>query len=42
MIISGNLSGFFNVSINKKDFDTDTSLYQIQPDGNHFYYQPIW
>lgn len=33
MIISGNLSGFFNVSINKKDFDTDTYLYQIQPDG---------
>ncbi|REC73965.1 CocE/NonD family hydrolase [Chryseobacterium rhizosphaerae] len=33
MIISGNLSGFFNVSINKKDFDTDTYLYQIQSDG---------
>ncbi|MDR6528579.1 putative CocE/NonD family hydrolase [Chryseobacterium rhizosphaerae] len=33
MIISGNLSGFFNVSINKKDFDTDTYLYQIQLDG---------
>jgi len=33
MIISGNLSGVFNVSINKKDFDTDTYLYQIQPDG---------
>lgn len=36
MIISGNLSGIFNVSINKKDFDTDTSLYQIQPDGKSF------
>lgn len=33
IIISGNLSGIFNVSINKKDFDTDTYLYQIQPDG---------
>ncbi|MFS4473268.1 CocE/NonD family hydrolase [Chryseobacterium sp. T20] len=31
--MSGNLSGVFNVSINKKDFDTDTYLYQIQPDG---------
>ncbi|MGN7863466.1 CocE/NonD family hydrolase [Chryseobacterium sp. 22458] len=36
MIISGNLAGVFNVSINKKDFDTDTSLYQIQPDGKPF------
>ncbi|REC50232.1 CocE/NonD family hydrolase [Chryseobacterium pennipullorum] len=36
MIISGNLSGVFNVSINKKDFDTDTYLYQIQPDGQSF------
>ncbi|UKB81479.1 CocE/NonD family hydrolase [Chryseobacterium sp. MEBOG07] len=36
MIISGNLSGIFNVSINKKDFDTDTYLYQIQPDGKSF------
>lgn len=36
MIISGNLSGVFNVSINKKDFDTDTYLYQIQPDGKSF------
>ncbi|HCN50481.1 MAG TPA: hydrolase [Chryseobacterium sp.] len=36
IIISGNLSGIFNVSINKKDFDTDTSLYQIQPDGKSF------
>lgn len=36
LIISGNLSGFFNVSINKKDFDTDTYLYQIQPDGKPF------
>ncbi|ROH96444.1 CocE/NonD family hydrolase [Chryseobacterium cucumeris] len=33
IIMSGNLSGVFNVSINKRDFDTDTSLYQIQPDG---------
>ena len=33
IIMSGNLSGVFNVSINKKDFDTDTYLYQIQPDG---------
>lgn len=33
LIISGNPAGFFNVSINKKDFDTDTYLYQIQPDG---------
>lgn len=33
MIMSGNLSGVFNISINKKDFDTDTYLYQIQPDG---------
>lgn len=36
LIISGNLSGFFNLSINKKDFDTDTALYQIQPDGKSF------
>ncbi|PWN60870.1 CocE/NonD family hydrolase [Chryseobacterium viscerum] len=36
MIISGNLSGTFHVSINKKDFDTDTYLYQIQPDGKSF------
>ncbi|MCJ7932338.1 MAG: CocE/NonD family hydrolase [Chryseobacterium sp.] len=36
LIISGNLSGFFNVSINKKDFDTNTYLYQIQPDGKSF------
>lgn len=33
IIMSGNLSGVFNVSINKKDFDTDTYLYLIQPDG---------
>lgn len=33
IIISGSLSGVFNVSINKKDFDTETYLYQIQPDG---------
>ncbi|WP_083535118.1 CocE/NonD family hydrolase [Chryseobacterium kwangjuense] len=36
MIISGNPGGFFNVSINKKDFDTDMSLYQILPDGKAF------
>jgi putative CocE/NonD family hydrolase len=36
LIISGNMAGFFNVSINKKDFDTDTYLYQIQPDGKPF------
>ncbi|MDQ0064383.1 CocE/NonD family hydrolase [Chryseobacterium lathyri] len=36
LIISGNLAGFFNVAINKKDFDTDTYLYQIQPDGKAF------
>lgn len=33
IIISGNLAGSFHVSINKKDMDTDTFLYQIQPDG---------
>ncbi|AZA76919.1 CocE/NonD family hydrolase [Chryseobacterium sp. G0186] len=36
VIISGNISGFFSVSINKKDLDTDTSLYEIQPDGKSF------
>ncbi|AZA84174.1 hydrolase [Chryseobacterium lactis] len=36
LIISGNPAGFFTVSINKKDFDTDTYLYQIQPDGKSF------
>ncbi|WP_426478974.1 CocE/NonD family hydrolase [Chryseobacterium sp. CBSDS_008] len=36
MIISGNLSGIFNVSINKKDFDTDTSLYEIRQNGKSF------
>lgn len=36
MIMSGNLSGVFNVSINKKDFDTDTYLYQISPDGKSY------
>ncbi|MCQ9633977.1 hypothetical protein MP477_03305 [Chryseobacterium sp. WG23] len=35
-IISGNLSGFFNISINKKDFDTDTYLYQIKSEGKAF------
>ncbi|MBL1220583.1 CocE/NonD family hydrolase [Chryseobacterium sp. L7] len=36
LIMSGNPGGFFNVSINKKDFDTEMSLYQIQPDGKTF------
>ncbi|ASW73231.1 hydrolase [Chryseobacterium piperi] len=36
LIMSGNISGFFNVSINKKDIDTDTYLYQIKPDGKAF------
>ncbi|UKB82114.1 CocE/NonD family hydrolase [Chryseobacterium sp. MEBOG06] len=36
LIISGNLSGLFNVFVNKKDFDTNTLLYQIQPDGKTF------
>ncbi|GEJ44098.1 CocE/NonD family hydrolase [Chryseobacterium sp. ON_d1] len=36
IIMSGNLSGVFNVSINKKDFDTDTYLYQISPDGKSY------
>lgn len=36
LIISGNIAGIFNVSINKKDFDTDTYLYQIQPNGKSF------
>ncbi|MBB6370386.1 CocE/NonD family hydrolase [Chryseobacterium shigense] len=36
LIISGNPAGSFKVSINKKDFDTDTYLYQIQPDGKPF------
>ncbi|PWW20627.1 CocE/NonD family hydrolase [Chryseobacterium sp. AG844] len=36
MIMSGNLSGVFNVSINKKDFDTETYLYQISPDGKSY------
>ncbi|WP_156104474.1 CocE/NonD family hydrolase [Chryseobacterium populi] len=36
LIISGNLAGIFNVAINKKDFDTGTYLYQIQPDGKSF------
>ncbi|KFF24918.1 hydrolase [Chryseobacterium vrystaatense] len=36
LIISGNMSGFFNVSINKKDFDTEAYLYQIKPDGKSF------
>ncbi|MEJ5106569.1 CocE/NonD family hydrolase [Chryseobacterium sp. MYb328] len=33
IIISGNLSGLLNVSINKKDMDTDIYLYQVQPNG---------
>ncbi|OCA80183.1 hydrolase [Chryseobacterium contaminans] len=36
IIISGNLSGLLNVSINKKDMDTDIYLYQVQPDGKPF------
>lgn len=36
IIMSGNLSGVFNVSINKRDFDTDTYLYQISPDGKSY------
>jgi len=36
IIMSGNLSGVFNVSVNKKDFDTDTYLYQISPDGKSY------
>lgn len=36
MMMSGNLSGVFNVSINKKDFDTETYLYQISPDGKSY------
>ncbi|MEJ5049373.1 CocE/NonD family hydrolase [Chryseobacterium culicis] len=36
IILSGNLSGVFNVSINKKDFDPSTALYQVQPDGKTF------
>ncbi|MDR2238284.1 MAG: CocE/NonD family hydrolase [Chryseobacterium sp.] len=36
LIISGDLSGLFNISINKKDFDTNMVLYQIQPDGKAF------
>lgn len=33
LIMSGNLSGVFNISINKKDVDTSTLLYEIKPDG---------
>ncbi|WET50577.1 CocE/NonD family hydrolase [Chryseobacterium indologenes] len=33
LIISGSFSGLFNISINKKDVDTNIYLYQIQPDG---------
>ncbi|MDN3692729.1 CocE/NonD family hydrolase [Chryseobacterium tructae] len=33
IIISGNLSGLLDVSINKKDMDTNIYLYQVQPDG---------
>ena len=36
IILSGNVSGVFNVSINKKDFDPSTSLYQVTPDGKTF------
>lgn len=33
IIISGSISGFFTISTNKKDFDTNASLYEIRPDG---------
>lgn len=36
IILSGNLSGVFNISVNKKDFDSSTQLYQVQPDGKIF------
>ncbi len=36
LIVSGNFTGVFNISINKKDFDTNTYLYQVQPDGKAF------
>jgi putative CocE/NonD family hydrolase len=36
IVLSGNLSGVFNVSVNKKDFDSNTLLYQVQPDGKTF------
>ncbi|QBJ85818.1 CocE/NonD family hydrolase [Chryseobacterium gleum] len=36
IVMSGNLSGVFNVSVNKKDFDTDTYLYQISSDGKSY------
>ncbi|MCE4066358.1 CocE/NonD family hydrolase [Chryseobacterium gleum] len=36
IVMSGNMSGVFNVSVNKKDFDTDTYLYQISPDGKSY------
>ncbi|MGU3377072.1 CocE/NonD family hydrolase [Chryseobacterium sp. M5A1_1a] len=37
LIMSGNLSGFFNISINKKDVDTNTFLYEIKPNGKSFW-----
>ncbi|PWN67469.1 CocE/NonD family hydrolase [Chryseobacterium oncorhynchi] len=37
LIMSGNLSGVFNISINKKDVDTSTLLYEIKPDGKSFW-----
>ena len=36
IVVSGNLSGIFKVSVNKKDFDANTSLYQVKPDGKTF------
>ncbi|MFP3834069.1 CocE/NonD family hydrolase [Chryseobacterium sp. SIMBA_028] len=36
LIMSGNLSGIFNISINKKDVDTSTLLYEIKPNGKSF------
>ncbi|HCM35569.1 CocE/NonD family hydrolase [Chryseobacterium sp.] len=37
LIMSGNLSGVFNISINKKDIDTSTLLYEIKPNGKSFW-----
>lgn len=33
IIVSGNIAGLLNVSINKKDIDPYIYLYQLQPDG---------
>ena len=37
LIMSGNISGIFNISINKKDIDTSTLLYEIKPNGKSFW-----